>query len=227
MSRSQPTNNDESRIEKNLVVVRIWTSGFHNTHQGDDVGHISLHMPNANAGDASADTHESSTLNYISLWPKRVAEPNDSSNSSDVGFFKPVPGTLLSNPDEDIKLEEREPELIYYLHFFDVEKIIETFKQTTDQLNGWALFGANVLYPTESHSCATLAAAMLKAGDINDFFTPGSVTSITSPDQLSEAIRKTKLNEIEEFKRRNINIPSYPDETDAREKVRKIDCCVM
>ncbi len=232
----KPGDNEANVAEmENLVVVRIWTSGHHHTHPGEDVGHISLHMPNIKQSSASASADASSAtdatagespVNYISFWPKRATtDGDDPSSVGGPGIFKPEPGRLLRNPTEDIRLEGRRPELIFYLHFFDTASIIEKFEATKGQLDGWALLGANVLYPTTSHSCATLAAAMLKAGDVNDFFTSGSVTSVTSPDQLSEAISAAKRNELKKFQQQGVPVPTYPDETDVSQPVRK--CHVM
>lgn len=212
------------------LVIRIWTSQFHSSHKGEDVGHISIEIPNRKMKHPYHQTDpdlQQEIPMYISLWPKWVLpddmQENDVISSRRIGLFRPEPHQLVLDAKDDIRIEERKPEIIYTFYSFNIDTMSEKFRAMQAEIKGWVFFGNNFFVP-ESHSCATLAATILKSGDIHDFFSSGSVTSIISPDQLSIALQRAKRKELEKFpETKQFRIE---DEIEIEtEKVRK--CLVM
>lgn len=200
--------------EENRVIVRIWTSSHHHSHPGEDVGHISLEVPQV----------EGESL-YISLWPQRAADNvRLEDTKATPGFFRAEPGTLIQSAQDDIRLEGRRPELMYCLYTFDVDAIAHHFAEKKANLGGWVLFGGNWL-ASDSESCATLASSMLRAGDTQHIFGAGSIGSVTSPDGLSTALQATRIEEARLFEERGVQRPVCEGETPLHQHVEK--CILM
>ena len=81
---------------------------------------------------------------------------------------------LVCNIDEAIKdcaLERRSPELIFCFYTLDVSAIEIEFRKCLDKTKGWSLLGTQ-----DSHSCASLAWAVLVSGGIGRY--------ISAPDRV-------------------------------------------
>lgn len=132
--------------ETNRVIVRIWTSGINPVHHGEDVGHVSIEIP-----DISVD---GSNL-YISLWPRHAVE------ATQIAAKIPY---VLHSLDDDLQAEDREPEIIYCFYTLDRHKMADKFLQVKTELEGWRLLGNFFVKKDTAESCASLAYKILQVG---------------------------------------------------------------
>ncbi|MBY0545293.1 MAG: hypothetical protein K2Q14_07090 [Gammaproteobacteria bacterium] len=209
--------------EKNRVIIRIWPSILHASHPADDVdvGHISVQiegklMKNPYYNAQLPDSQEYIPF-YVSLWPQRMlpdAIKIRADHGNRTGIFFHEPHQFLLSPEQDYQAEGGPPKILFCLYSLDNDAMYDYFEsmKNTNQINGWVLFGGNII-SAQAHSCATLAARILKAGDINNYIVTGSIASITNPDQLSVALARAKQKELENFPETK-DFQLFPDETD-------------
>jgi hypothetical protein len=179
------TENQESLcLEKDRVIVRIWTSKFNKSTPGHGVGHVSIET--------------SDPESYMSLWPN--GRPDE---KMIVSLFEKRPAHYMSSYQDDLDAEQREPELVYCLYRLDIYKILEKFENIQGKNEGWTLFGNNILiHGGGSHSCSSMAYALLKSGGIYDKISSGyssQYASVVSPDNLVDAVKAAKKYEVKHY----------------------------
>ena len=171
--------------KSNIVIVRVWNSGLKG---GESVGHISIETPSA----------------YVSLWPDDPRKDKErSTDSRNLGVLGSVQHDFVKSADDDIRNEDnRPPEKIYCLYTLDVSAIEARFNKisTDSDFKGWTLLGDNLLINRgNAHSCASLAYTLLKAGGLYQIISrlhSSRVSSVVTPDQLAEVVKKAKQAEL-------------------------------
>lgn len=173
--------------EEDRVIVRVWTSGLNKKHPGENVGHVSIETTKPEG--------------YMSLWPEGL--PHDKKIKA---IFENRESHYMSSYQDDFKAEEeRKPELTYCFYTMNAYKISDEFKKIQKNNKGWTLLGNNIfIHQGNSHSCATMAYELLKAGGIYDMVSSGhslTFSSTVAPDTLIPALKAAKQYELKHYPR--------------------------
>jgi hypothetical protein len=150
----------QAEYEDNRVIIRTWNyvlGASKNPLQPERFGHASIEIPKLDE--------------YISLWPGKPNHPK----AWDVrpGRFNTLIGDYFG--------EEKEwANHVVCLYSLNIAKMRDAFDEIRQQVQadpdgnttGWAVLGDNILFSKGSlqHSCASLALALLKAGDVENYF---------------------------------------------------------
>lgn len=122
------------------VIVRIWTSGLNWDRPGENVGHVSLEI-------YQAETEEST---YVSLWPR---------SGDRRACWHSYP--------EDRNEEGRNPEYLLVFYQLNILNMLAKYDEEKSSIEQWCLFGNNrVLGEANAESCSGVAYSILKAGGI-------------------------------------------------------------
>ncbi len=126
------------------VIVRIWTSGLNRHRPGENVGHVSLEIVNA-------ETKESA---YVSLWPCSLEDRT----------------ACWHSYPEDRNAEGRNPEYLLVFYQLNILRMLAKYDEEKSRIGQWRLFANNqLLGEVNADSCSGLAYAILTAGGIEDF----------------------------------------------------------
>ncbi len=214
------------------TIVRVWASRANSEHDGKGVGHVSIELLGADN-----DNH------YISLFPK------------DLTALRAITHTIpnkFHTLEEDIRIEERPPEILLCFYSFNHDFIIEKFESIKRNITGWSVVG-NPLKMEEfwrTESCASLAYKVLQAGDSRSllptlkddskqaakgspwlFRSPSYCSEltlgalVTSPDSFAKVLKQMKLDELK--KRPELKDVQYEGETTDLDSNNTAWCSVM
>lgn len=165
---------DIKRLEKNRVIVRVWTSSINPVKTGHGMGHVSIETP-PRLGEPGG---------YISLWPTEPATPADRG--------KVLPHDFSPDYMTDYESEGRQkPEYIFCFYTLNAAKINEAFAVVKDTLEGWTMapYGVNT---KGAESCATLAWKMLGMGGISDLVSKAERSMMSSSGSSKGSSRSTR-----------------------------------
>lgn len=172
-------------LKSEKVIIRIWTSKVNLRVKGENVGHISLELPKKYSN------------HYISLWPeiKNIPEEIQDSPEQDYDYkelAKPILPAKFHELTDDLLAENRFPEKTIFLYTLNAEAINQEFERLKKNLQGWSLYGDNLLVNRGSaHSCASLAYQLVIAGGLYSLVTSAHSSmhsSIVTPDLLLETL---------------------------------------
>ena len=163
-----PTNSEEelkreliTQLNKsNRIIVRIWTSKINIHRSGENVGHISIELPNGQ---------------YLSFWPTETGKIEG------YGIVKPIEHEFKPNFDKDVESEGRHPELTLEFYTLSVDKMLTKLHELQQQrISGWSLSGSILVQ--DAYSCASAAWTLLKAGDIDRLISRTDQSLLSSRD---------------------------------------------
>lgn len=127
-------------LDKNRVIVRVWSSGVNLRHKGEDVGHVSIYLEPSNT--------------YISLWPQ---DPVHSP-------FEVASPKFVSSYEQDLEKEGRAPEKTFYFYSLNSKEMKKKFDALKTDVKNWYAFGD---FKANAESCASCALKVLLAGKID------------------------------------------------------------
>jgi hypothetical protein len=169
-SSTVPTYKDieKQQLEKNRVIVRLWTSTVNPDYPGRNVGHVSVEI-------------EDKKL-YMSLWPKQANDDQPAAKTDEnKGITSAISHEFVANFElERTKYEGREPEATFCFYSLDTVAIEGKFNEFKANLTGWTLFGSNRLIVKDAESCVSMAWALLRAGGIQKYASPVTESSVAS-----------------------------------------------
>lgn len=141
---------DETRLA-NAVSVYVWASSVNPNVPGHAFGHVSI------------ETHSQ----YISLWPKNDAAPQEQarkrhnvskySSSAESQFQASLQADILAS-------HGMEPTRRFYFETLSSQDIEAKFAEIKKSITGWTLFPGLC---SNNESCASIAMTLLEAGNLN------------------------------------------------------------
>lgn len=183
-----PKNTMKQHIPANIdncVIIRIWTSTHNKKLPGNsDVGHASVEI--------------TSPYTYMSLWP----EGQPSAKLAKAVLEKRTPYYMASYEEDFMAEDNHAPEVVIRLYTLNKQYILEKFNEIKSRENmGWTLLGNNIfIHSASSHSCASLALDLLKAGGIYELASSVhsfKFSSVVAPDSLVGTVKAAKKAEIQ------------------------------
>jgi hypothetical protein len=218
-----PAADVADRYKSNRLVVRVWTSSGNTLRPGggDSVGHISLETPSF-----SSPAEEVFPGRYMSLWPapftpaeKARHRGMDAKGQALSRYFMERDLHLMKGCDYDVSAEGRAPEVVVCLYTLFLPSLIQKFDQykreseESKDKKSWRLVGDFLqlvqLDPEQgrlkstlcggsssSHSCASLAYDLLKAGNLNEEALTSRSLLPSTPDDLAELAIVYKQHEL-------------------------------
>lgn len=184
------------RFKTQQVIVRVWSSGSNPNYQtGAGVGHVSIEIPHP-------------VLTYISLWPKQrltlengdlrivrdehgIASTVSAKEHEGIkeSILNGISHELLTCYEEDLDLENREPELKLCFYSLKKDALISLFLRLKEELSTWVVVPGIC---ENAHSCVSLAWSLLSQGGMDRLYSSVRQSSVAAQESSrggSQAVR--------------------------------------